>query len=158
MSDTFLTIAYAIASGSVAFAIVQVLTQSGKRRDRAFFFGAVLITLLIHVLGQLLIISDAYELAPHLVGVDSVMKMALGPVVFFYTRALVSQEKTRFGGLDWMCLLGPAIIILVWIPFGGLSAAEGGVRQKRTGLSFHGIRGFMRQVAAIRPAHFPGSP
>lgn len=124
MSDTFLTIAYAIASGSVAFAIVQVLTQSGKRRDRAFFFGAVLITLLIHVLGQLLIISDAYELAPHLVGVDSVMKMALGPVVFFYTRALVSQKKTRFGGLDWMWLLGPAIIILVWIPFGGLSASE----------------------------------
>jgi len=124
MSDTFLIIAYAIASGSIAFAFVQALTQSGQRFDRIFFFGAVLVTLLIHVLGQLLIISGAYELAPHLVGVDSVIKMALGPAVFFYTRALVSPEKPRFGGLDWLWLLGPVLIILVWLPFGGLSAAE----------------------------------
>ncbi|WP_394692301.1 helix-turn-helix transcriptional regulator [Hyphobacterium sp.] len=124
MSDTFLTIAYAIASGSIAFAFVQALSQSGQRRDRIFFFGAVLITLLIHVLGQLLIISGAYELAPHLVGVDSVIKMALGPAVFFYTRALVSPERPRFGRLDWLWLLGPALIILVWIPFGALSAEE----------------------------------
>jgi len=124
MSDTFLTIAYAIASGSIAFAFVQALTQSGQRFDRTFFFGAVLITLLIHVLGQLLIISGTYELAPHLVGVDSVIKMALGPAVFFYTRALISPEKPRFGGLDWLWLVGPVLIILVWLPFGGLSADE----------------------------------
>ncbi|WP_109259896.1 helix-turn-helix transcriptional regulator [Hyphobacterium indicum] len=124
MSDTFLTIAYAIAAGSIGFAFVQALTYSGQRRDRIFFFGAVLLALLIHVLGQLLLISGAYELAPHLVGVDSVIKMALGPAVFFYTRALVSPEKPRFGRLDWMWLLGPVLIILVWLPFGGLSAEE----------------------------------
>ena len=124
MSDTFLTIAYAIASGSIAFALVQAFARSGQRRDRIFFFGAVLLALLIHVLGQLLIISGAYELAPHLVGVDSVIKMALGPAVFFYTRALVSPEKPRFGGFDWMWLLGPVLIILVWLPFGALSAEE----------------------------------
>ena len=76
------------------------------------------------MLGQLLILSGAYALAPHLVGVDSVIKMALGPAVFFYTRALVSPEKPRFGGFDWMWLLGPVLIILVWIPFGALSAQE----------------------------------
>jgi len=124
MSETFLTIAYAIAAGSIGFAFVQALTYSGQRRDRIFFFGAVLLALLIHVLGQLLIISGAYEFAPHLVGVDSVIKMALGPAVFFYTRALVSPEKPGFGGVDWMWLLGPVLIILVWLPFGALSAEE----------------------------------
>ena len=124
MSETFLTIAYAIAAGSIGFAFVQALTYSGQRRDRIFFFGAVLLALLIHVLGQLLIISGAYEFAPHLVGVDSVIKMALGPAVFFYTRALVSPEKPGFGGVDWMWLLGPVLIILVWLPFGVLSAEE----------------------------------
>jgi AraC-like DNA-binding protein len=124
MYGTFSTIAYAIAAGSIGFAFVQALSQAGQRRDRLFFFGALLISLLVHVLGQLLILSGAYELAPHLVGVDSVIKMALGPAVFFYTRALVSQERPRFGGLDWLWLVGPVLIILVMLPFGALSAGE----------------------------------
>ena len=124
MSDTFSTIAYAIAAGSIGFALALALTRPGQRSDHVLFFCVLLIALLAHVLGQLLIISDVYRLAPHLVGVDLSIKMALGPAVFFYTRALISPEKPGFGGLDWASLLGPALVILVSLPFAGLSAEE----------------------------------
>jgi len=124
MSDPFSTIAYAVAAGSIGFALALALTKPGQRNDHVFFFCLLLIALLAHVLGQLLIISDVYRLAPHLVGADLPIKMALGPAVFFYTRALISPEKPGFGGLDWASLLGPALVILVSLPFAGLSAEE----------------------------------
>lgn len=124
MSDTFLTIAYAIAAGSIGFALAMALTKRGQRGDRVLFFCILLIALLAHVLGQLLVVSDAFRFAPHLVGFDLSLRMALGPAVFFYTRALISPEKPGFGGLDWTSFLGPALVILVSLPFAGLSAAE----------------------------------
>ena len=124
MSETLSTIAYAIAAGSIGFAIALALTKPGQRSDHVFFFCLLLIALLTHVLGQLLILSDVYRLAPHLVGADLSIKMALGPAVYFYTRALISPEKHRFGGLDWVSLLGPALVILVSLPFASLSAEE----------------------------------
>lgn len=124
MSDTFTTIAYAAGAGATGFAFAMALTKPGQRSDRGLFFSILLIALLAHMLGQLLILSEAYRFAPHLVGVDLSIKMALGPAVFFYTRALISSEEPEFGGLDWTSLIGPALIILVSLPFAGLSAEE----------------------------------
>jgi AraC-like DNA-binding protein len=124
MSDTFMTIAYAAAAGSTVFALAMALARPGQRRDRVLFFGILLVALMAHMLGQLLVISDAYEAAPHLVGFDLSIKMALGPAVYFYTRALISPEQPRFGGLDWTALIGPALVVLVTLPFAGLSATE----------------------------------
>jgi AraC-like DNA-binding protein len=124
MSDTFSTIAYAIAAGSIGFALAMAVTNRGQRHDRVFFFCMALLALLVHVLGQLLVISDAYQYAPHLVGIDLSIKTVLGPAAFFYTRSLIAPEKPGFGGLDWMVLLGPALVILVSLPFAGLSAEE----------------------------------
>lgn len=124
MSDPFSTFAYALAAGSIGFALAMALAKPGRRRDRVAFFCILLIALLAHVLGQLLILSDAYRMAPHLVGLDLSIKMALGPAVYFYTRALISSEKPRFGGLDWTALLGPLLVILVSLPFASLSAEE----------------------------------
>ena len=70
MFDTFSTIAYAIATGSIGFALAMALTHSGQRSDRVLFFCMLLTALLAHVLGQLLIVSGLYRLAPHLVGAD----------------------------------------------------------------------------------------
>lgn len=124
MSDMFTTFAYAAAAGSTGFALALALTKSGQRSDRVLFFSVLLLALLAHMLGQLLILSDVYRYVPHLVGFDLSLKMALGPAVFFYTRALISSEKPKFGGLDWTSLIGPALIILVSLPFAGLSAEE----------------------------------
>jgi len=124
MSDTFMTIAYAAAAGSTVFALAMALARPDQRRDRVLFFGILLVALMAHMLGQLLVISDAYEAAPHLVGFDLSIKMALGPAVYFYTRALISPEQPKFGGLDWTALIGPALVVLVTLPFAGLSATE----------------------------------
>lgn len=124
MSDTFMTIAYAIAAGSIGFALAMALAQRGPRVDRVLFFCILLIALLAHVLGQLLVVSDAYELAPHLVGAELAIKTALGPAILFYIRALTSREQPGFGGLDWLCLIGPALVVVVTLPFSNLSAAE----------------------------------
>ncbi len=124
MPDTFVTIAYAIAAGSIGFALAMALANRGQRTDRIAFFCLVLAALLIHVLGQLLVVSGAYALAPHLVGADLAVKTVLGPAVFFYTRALISEGRPRLGGLDWLALTGPVLVVLVSLPFAGLSADE----------------------------------
>lgn len=124
MPQTFLTIAYAIAAGSIGFALAMALARPGQRGDRVFFFCMALMALLVHVLGQLLLVSDAYQLAPHLVGMDLSIKTLLGPAVFFYTRALTAPENPGFGGLDWLALLAPVLVILASLPFAGLSAEE----------------------------------
>ncbi|RKQ95157.1 helix-turn-helix domain-containing protein [Maricaulis maris] len=124
MTDTFLTMAYAIAAGSIGFALVMALTKSGQRGDRSLFFCLALIALLAHVLGQLVIVSGAYRLAPHLVGADLAIKMVLGPAVFFFARALVSTTSRRFGGFDWLVLLGPVLVLVAMLPFASLSADQ----------------------------------
>lgn len=124
MSGTFSTIAYALAAGSIGFALAMALPQRNQRADRVLFFSMMLVTLLAHVLGQLLVLSDAYVLAPHLVGAELAIKTVLGPAVFLYTRALISPAPVRFGGLDWLVLLPPALVILVSLPFAALSAEE----------------------------------
>lgn len=124
MSDTFMTIAYAIAAGSIGFALAMALGQRNQRSDRVLFFCLLLIALLAHVLGQLLVVSDAYELAPHLVGAELVIKTALGPGILFYVRAWTSPDRPGFGGLDWLCLVGPVLAVIVSLPFSSLSAAE----------------------------------
>ncbi|WP_297735585.1 helix-turn-helix transcriptional regulator [uncultured Maricaulis sp.] len=124
MSDTFSTISYALAAGSIGFALAMALSRPDPRRDRVLFFSLVLLALLVHALGQLLILSGAFRFAPHLVGLDLSLKMALGPAVYFYTRALVSPEAPCFGGRDWTAMVGPVLVILVSLPFAALSAEE----------------------------------
>ncbi len=124
MFDTFSTMAYALAAGSIGFALAMALTQPGDRGAKVWFFCLLLVTLLIHVLGQLLIVSGSYRLAPHLVGLDLSVKTLLGPAVFFYTRALIAPERKVWSGWDWLALSGPVLVILASLPFAGLSAAE----------------------------------
>lgn len=124
MLDTFQTIAYAIAVGSIGFSLALALTQKGQRTDRLLFFCLLLIVLLVHMLGELLVASGVYRFAPHLVGADLAIRTMLGPSVFFYIRSLISAEKRGFRDLDWMSLTGPALVLLVSLPFAGLSAQE----------------------------------
>lgn len=124
MTDTFLTMAYAIAAGSIGFALAMALTRRGQRGDRSLYFCLALIALLAHVLGQLVIVTGAYRYAPHLVGADLAIKMVLGPAVYFFTRALISTQAPRFGGLDWLVLLGPVLVLVATLPFASLSAEQ----------------------------------
>ncbi|WP_339688670.1 helix-turn-helix transcriptional regulator [uncultured Parasphingorhabdus sp.] len=119
-----MTIFYAAAAAVIVFSLAMTFGQREDRKDQSISFAALLLALLAHVLGELLIISGAYEIAPHLVGVELSVRMALGPAVLFYTRALVSPTQFSFGGRDWFALLGPALVILISLPFSFLSAEE----------------------------------
>ena len=124
MSATLLTILNSAAAAIIAFALAMSLGRKDARRDQTVYFAGLLIALLSYVLGQLLIISGAYSLAPHLVGAEITIRMALGPAVFFYTRALISSTPTRIAGRDWLALVGPALVIATSMPFLLLSADE----------------------------------
>lgn len=124
MLATLMTIFYAAAAAVIAFSLAMTFGQREDRNDQTVSFAVLLLALLAHVLGELLIISGAYNIAPHLVGVELSVRMALGPAVLFYTRALVSPTQISFGGRDWFALLGPALVILISLPFSFLSAEE----------------------------------
>ncbi|MEO1242792.1 MAG: helix-turn-helix transcriptional regulator [Pseudomonadota bacterium] len=119
-----MTIFYSAAAAIIAFALAMSFGQREGRKDQTIGFAALLLALLAHILGELVIISGAYNIAPHLVGAELSVRMMLGPAVLFYTRALVSPTQIEFGGRDWFALLGPALVILVSLPFSRLSAEE----------------------------------
>ncbi|NOX95212.1 MAG: helix-turn-helix transcriptional regulator [Alphaproteobacteria bacterium] len=119
-----MTIFYSAAAAIIAFSLAMSFGQREGRKDQTISFAALLLALLAHVLGELLIISGAYNIAPHLVGAELSVRMVLGPAVLFFTRALVSPTRIDFGGRDWFALLGPALVILVSLPFSRLSAEE----------------------------------
>ena len=89
MSATFMTMCYSAAAAIIAFALALSFDQREGRKDRTVCFAALLLALLAHVLGQLLIVSGGYSIAPHLAGAELSVRMALGPAVLFYTRSLI---------------------------------------------------------------------
>lgn len=98
--------------------------QREGRKDQTVCFAALLLALLAHVLGQLLIVSGGYSIAPHLAGAELSVRMALGPAVLFYTRSLISPTPIGFDGRDWSALSGPALVTLASLPFLLLSGDE----------------------------------
>ena len=124
MTTTLITILYSAAAAIIAFALAMAIGQRESRKDQIFGFSAVLIALLVHVLGELFIVSGAYHIAPHLAGAQLSVRMLLGPAVLFYTSALVSPVKIGLGGRNGFAFLGPAMVILVSLPFSRLSAEE----------------------------------
>lgn len=119
-----MTIFYSGAAAVIAFALAMALSQRTARKDQAFGLAAVLLALLAHVLGELIIVSGFYAVAPHLVGAQLAVRMALGPALLFYTSALVSATRIGFEGRDWFALLGPALVVLASLPLASLSAEE----------------------------------
>ena len=119
-----MTMCYSAAAAIIAFALALSFDQREGRKDRTVCFAALLLALLAHVLGQLLIVSGGYSIAPHLAGAELSVRMALGPAVLFYTRSLISATPIGFGGRDWSALAGPAFVILASLPFFRLSAEE----------------------------------
>lgn len=119
-----LTIFYSAAAAIIAFALPMSFGRTTGRKDQTLGLAVLLLALLAHILGELLIVSGAFKIAPHIVGAELSVRMALGPAILFYTRALVSSKPIKFGGTDWFALLGAALIILVSLPFSRLSAEE----------------------------------
>jgi len=124
MTETLMMMFYSAAAAIIAFALAMSFDRRAARKDQTICFAVLLLSLLTHVLGQLLIVSGGYSIAPHLAGAELSVRMALGPAVLFYTRSLISPTPIGFGGRDWSTLTGPTLVILAGWPFFLLSAEE----------------------------------
>lgn len=119
-----LTMLFSAIAGVSAFAFASAVTQSSRRKDQVWFLSILLATLFIHAIGELFIVSDSYRIVPHLAGAEVPIRVALGPLLFFYVRSMVSPEPLRFGGRDWLSVLGPVLALLISLPFLLLSADQ----------------------------------
>ncbi|MEX6632971.1 hypothetical protein [Hyphococcus lacteus] len=72
------------------------LSQRDGQKDLIIHFKALLPAVLAPILRELIIVSRAYNLATHLVGVEFSIRRLLGPAILFYTRALVSPTQISF--------------------------------------------------------------
>lgn len=124
MPATFMTIFYSAAAAVIIFSLAMSFGRAEGRQDQTIGFTALLLALLAHILGELLISSGAYAIAPHLVGAELSVRMVLGPAIVFFTQAMVSPTRLGFGGRDWFALLGPILVLLVSLPFSRLSTVE----------------------------------
>lgn len=124
MTHTLSTILYAAMAGITVFALAGALVQQDRRRDQVASLATLLLALLAHALGELVMAAELYRAAPHLAGAEIPLRMALGPALYLYVRSLVSPEPVRFGGRDWFAFAGPALLLLICLPFLMLSAEE----------------------------------
>ncbi|MEO1042906.1 MAG: helix-turn-helix transcriptional regulator [Pseudomonadota bacterium] len=124
MVTNLATILYAAAAAIIAFALAMSLGERERRFDQTIGFAAMMVALLAHVIGELVIGSGAYTIVPHFVGAELSVRMMLGPAILFYTRAMISPDQITFERRDWLALLGPALVLIVSLPFSRLSAEE----------------------------------
>ena len=124
MTRVLPTILFSAMVGMAAFALAGALAQRHRRPDQVGALVVLLTALGAHALGGLVIAAGLYRFAPHLAGMELPLRMALGPALYFYVRSMVSPEPTRFGGRDWTALLGPALVVVLCLPFMMLSADE----------------------------------
>lgn len=116
---TTMTIAIAL------FATAIVVLRGSPRRDQVVFLGAVLVLHGLIAAGELFLLTEAYQFAPGLAGAHLPLIILLGPVVYFYTRSMTSMAQPRWLSLsDTKAILGPIFILIVMLPFIGLSSEE----------------------------------
>lgn len=109
------TIIFSAMVGATALAIA-------SSRNR--FLTGLFILILIHALGELLIASGAYQYAPHLAGIQLPIRMLLGPALYFYAHSMMASEQLKVSRAYGLALLGPVVILLIMLPFVGLSAEQ----------------------------------
>ena len=97
------------------FALLEVFKRPKERQN--LFFKGLLILLLIHLAGELFIVSGAYVYAPALAGAQFPLRVLLGPALYFYDYASMSPNKAIDKRLTALALSGPILVLLAMLPF-----------------------------------------
>ncbi|MEO1656413.1 MAG: helix-turn-helix transcriptional regulator [Pseudomonadota bacterium] len=124
MAQTVSTVLFSAMAGIIVFALASAWSQAERRRDQVWSLTALLVILLINTLGELVMATEFYRVAPHLAGPSIPVRVALGPALYVYVCSMVARDRYRFGGKDWMALIGPLFVVLISLPFFVLSAEE----------------------------------
>lgn len=118
------TVLYSAMAGIAMFACFEALRNPSLRRDQRRYLVGLLALVLIHTLGELLIVSGAFRFVPQLVGAQLPLRTLLGPLFWFYARSMMSPAPVRLYGYDALALIGPVAVLLVMLPYAALDASE----------------------------------
>ncbi|RZM77073.1 AraC family transcriptional regulator [Pseudoalteromonas rubra] len=121
--DVLGTLIYATMLGILALALLQAVNKPWQMQTTCLI--ALLVLFIIHVCGELVVYSGAYQYVPWLVGAQFPIRVLLGPALYFYACATMSPSP-EFSKRDYLLALsGPLLVIAVMLPFvTGLNSAE----------------------------------
>ncbi|MCF2859228.1 helix-turn-helix transcriptional regulator [Pseudoalteromonas sp. SMS1] len=121
--DVLDTVIYSSMWGVILLALVQAVNK--PKQPQTTYLITLLVLLLIHVSGELVIYTGAYQYFPALVGMQMPIRILLGPALFFYACATMSPTLSISKKSYAYALIGPAIAVLVMLPFVvGFTSAE----------------------------------
>ncbi|MCG7548046.1 AraC family transcriptional regulator, partial [Pseudoalteromonas sp. Of7M-16] len=121
--DVLDTVIYSGMWGAILLALVQAVNK--PKQPQTTYLIALLFLLLIHVSGELVIYTGAYQYFPALVGMQMPVRILLGPALFFYACATMSPNLSISKKSYALAMIGPVVAILVMLPFAiGFTSAE----------------------------------
>jgi AraC-like DNA-binding protein len=106
------------------FAATLVLCNSQIRRDQAGFLAVFLGLYALINFNELFKILGGYFIYPHFLGVLFPIKLLLAPAIYFYARAITSEQFNWLSKKDYTALIAPLLAYLIAIPFFILPANE----------------------------------
>ncbi|TQF70204.1 helix-turn-helix domain-containing protein [Pseudoalteromonas luteoviolacea] len=113
--DVLDTVVYSSMWGVILLALVQAVSK--PKQPQTTYLIVLLLLLLIHVSGELIIYSGAYQYFPALVGMQMPVRILLGPALFFYACATMSPTLSISKKSYAFAMIGPVVAILVMLPF-----------------------------------------
>ncbi|WP_194867344.1 helix-turn-helix domain-containing protein [Pseudoalteromonas sp. PPB1] len=117
------TLIYACMFGILALALLQAVNK--PRQMQTTYLIALLVLLIIHVCGELVVYTGAYQYVPWLVGAQYPLRVLLGPALYLYACATMSPNPEFSKRTYLWALSGPVLVIAVMLPFTiSLSSAE----------------------------------
>jgi len=106
------------------FAAIQLLSRTSWRQNHTLFLAFFLCSYGIISVNELFISMGGYNYYPHFLGLTFPIKLLLAPALYFYARAITSEQNYRLKYKDFPALLAPFIAVLVAMPYYLLSANE----------------------------------
>jgi len=106
------------------FAAIQLLSRTSWRQNHTLFLAFFLCSYGIIGVNELFISMGGYHYYPHFLGLTFPIKLLLAPAIYFYARALTSEQNHWLKRKDFQALLAPFIAVLVAMPYYLLSANE----------------------------------
>ncbi|KZN68225.1 hypothetical protein N473_07310 [Pseudoalteromonas luteoviolacea CPMOR-1] len=121
--DVLDTVIYSSMWGVILLALVQAVNK--PKQPQTTYLIALLFLLLIHVSGELVIYTGAYQYFPALVGMQMPVRILLGPALFFYACATMSPNLSISKKSYALAMIGPVVAIAVMLPFAlGFTSVE----------------------------------
>ncbi len=122
---TILLLIATVASITVSlFGAALLIARPLARRDQSFWLAGFLSVYSVTKLDALFTLTGGYLAAPHTAGILFLFKPMLGPIVYFYTSAMIATTPRGVEWRDLWVLGGPILIFFLFLPFYVLGAED----------------------------------